>query len=309
VRRAANFINTGSVEEATTEGLVVVRSARRRLEAVWERFEGDGRWLSAPRSTVDATWMGGRDRRPILAVASALRGGGSRTPVAIALAKELAARGLEPILWVRGYRGQPTRAGWVTRGATADAHGDEAVVARASLPEAIAIWRGDWRSAPPRRGRLVVADGLFVGRPTPGVWTLQLAGRSSPTRALAGLHLARSSLMERAMLEGGAGGSIGLLTACARPARVRAALRSLGARPVLHVELGDHEPPSWQTLDRLARVHRLAAWCVDAKAGAWPVATNIAVMRIHHEVRLPPSVLEEATRWLAGTTLDGSDAR
>jgi tetraacyldisaccharide 4'-kinase len=103
---------------------------------------------------------------PVVVVGNITVGGTGKTPVVIALARALAARGLRPGIVTRGYGGRDDGIGAVTSGSDPLAVGDEPLLlaARAGCP----VWRGADRvaaatallAAHPDRDCLISDDGL-----------------------------------------------------------------------------------------------------------------------------------------------------
>ncbi len=112
----------------------------RTLKAIWFSHSAWARiasWLLIPFGWIVAYASTSRRKRiealrpphpPVIVVGNLVVGGSGKTPLAIALARELAARGLRPGLVCAGYRGQRTDARLIEAGANAAEHGDEAVL-------------------------------------------------------------------------------------------------------------------------------------------------------------------------------------
>ena len=141
-----------------------------RRPAFWDRAGGAGRALAplAPLWTAATRWRqaGGRAARagaPVICVGDACAGGSGKTPLAIALLRHLAERGLNPHALSRGYGGRlkgPLKVDTERHGAR-DV-GDEPLLLARHAP----VWVGGDRAAGARRavaddaGVLVMDDGL-----------------------------------------------------------------------------------------------------------------------------------------------------
>jgi tetraacyldisaccharide 4'-kinase len=133
------------------------------LEALWARTARPARPLTTPR--------------PALCVAGATLGGSGATPVAVAMARVLAAAGATVALVGHAYRARPRRARWVRPDDPLHEVGDEALVAARELAGVAHVAVGPTRQSAldlaSARADVVVLDGV-----------LALASPRAPMRAL-----------------------------------------------------------------------------------------------------------------------------
>lgn len=264
--------------EAESLSRTPVRHIARAVAALEER------WTSRPLFAYDLGRAGeeGIDKRLpyVVTVAGAYRGGSWKTPLAVALALEMAAKGKRVGLLGRGYRGADSAARLVATLDEAKRAGDEAfaayptlrgagvrcLVAASSVPSAlrlaadldVVVVDGCRLRPPPGRGMALLAtDGVSAGTtpwPAHPVLPVGLGTRLSPHGRLLVPVIDRCV---RASPEGyGAtydvaftpdvphdrwqGRCIVVVTTHARPQRMVAALARRGIVPAVHLALADH---------------------------------------------------------------------
>lgn len=233
----------------------------------------------------------------MICVGGATFGGSGKTPVAIALAQELAARGVSVALVGHGHKGRVVQATRVALDMSAGQVGDEAWLAARALapldvPVFVAPRRADAVRAAAQARSLLVVDGVLQTAPVraglsvlllPSEAELAMARvfpfgdlRAPPRRLRALCDLALTvrdqDLDVRACDPEGherplgelRGRRVGLFTALARPARVLRQLQGQGLCPVAHVRFADHGPVSPDVLRRVGRAQGVDVWvCTD----------------------------------------------
>ena len=80
---------------------------------------------------------------PVICVGNLTAGGSGKTPVALAIAEALIARGRKPFFLTRGYGGRDSGPTLVTENKEADAVGDEALLLARTAPTIVAHDRAD----------------------------------------------------------------------------------------------------------------------------------------------------------------------
>lgn len=98
---------------------------------------------------------------PVVCVGNPTVGGAGKTPVAIALAEALAARGFRPVFLTRGYRGRLRGPVLVTSAHTARDVGDEPLLLADRFPTVVAADRAAGGALAARHGDVVVMDDGF----------------------------------------------------------------------------------------------------------------------------------------------------
>jgi len=253
---------------------------------------------------------------PALCVGGATLGGSGKTPLAIAAAKALAARGHRVALIGHAYRARPSRARFVEPGDPVAVVGDEALEAARELagtPARVVV-------APTRQLAVDLAQGaadvLVLDGP------LQLAPRRARLSWLAvdeldpwgsgacppagDLRAPKASLLAatnavvpvRGRSRGAWDGEtllgwealrglrIGLVTSVARPHRVVALLRRNGVEPARVVVGPDHGP-----LPRFGADRDIDLWLTTGKD--WSLLGCVRAARIDYHLRLPPERLAQ----------------
>lgn len=231
----------------------------------------------------------------VVGVGGPTLGGSGKTPLAIALATELSARGLRVVFVGHGYRSRPPHAAMrVTPSSTVDAVGDEALIAAQALGGSAPVVVGPSRAAAlslaAELGDVAVVDGLLQTTPVRLAYSVLAldprrpwgSGRVVPFGDLrappASLRVAADELLAVGGPDCPAsfalsssvppGARVALVSSMARPARFGEAAGAAGVVALFHVKRDDHRPIALReaaTLRRQAGRHRLDAWCVDAK--------------------------------------------
>jgi len=252
-------------------------------------------------SHLGVAWPGLARKLPhaerMICVGGATFGGSGKTPVAIALAQALAARGVSVAFVGHGHKGRVVQATRVALNMSAAQVGDEAWLAARALapldvPVFVAPRRGDAVCAAALARSVLVVDGVLQTAPgraglsvllLPSEAELAMARvfpfgdlRAPPRRLRAlsdvALTLRDQDLDVRACDPEGherplgelRGLRVGLFTALARPARVLRQLQGQGLCPVAHVRFADHGPVSPGVLRRLERAQGVDVWvCTD----------------------------------------------
>ena len=223
-------------------------------------------------------WARGAARRPrvpalpgvhLVGVEGATLGGSWKTPVSLALARELAARGERVVFWSHGYGGRRGGGRWVSPREAPWEAGDEAVLAARALERVGVPVRvgelGGWAG----RGGVIVADGLRVERRSGACALLALdeeepwgAGECPPAGDLRARPRDLLEAASRVVVVGGGeperlpsgwwrgrwrleaselrGARVAAVTAVGRPGRFLGQLGRAGVEVVARVELPDH---------------------------------------------------------------------
>ena len=186
---------------------------------------------------------------PAICVGGATLGGTGKTPLAIAIAKRLAAGGARVALVGHAYRAAPGRARVVAPDDPLAKVGDEALVCARALAGIARVVVAPRRQAAmdlaARLADVMVVDGVLQLRPRRAALSILTIHTAAP-RALAAVadvvtpvttkmtcSIPWSALREE---------PVGLVTCLARPRRVLEALARVGVVPVAHVALPDHGP-------------------------------------------------------------------
>jgi tetraacyldisaccharide 4'-kinase len=233
----------------------------------------------------------------VVAVGGATLGGSGKTPVAIAVAGELARRGCRVAFVAHGYRARPPVAAIrVARTDAVTAVGDEALLAARALEGLAPVVVGRTRTAAlalaVELADVAVVDGLLQTSPRRVAYSLLALDRVRPWGSgrvvpFGDLRAAPGALRDSAdesVVVGGPdcatafslsaplppGSRVGLVSSMARPVRFLEAALGAGVAGMFHVKRADHQPLSRRearALRTLAERHHLDAWCVDAKTG------------------------------------------
>ena len=234
----------------------------------------------------------------MICVGGATFGGTGKTPVAIALAQELARQGVSVAFVGHGHKGRVTRPTRVGLDMSAAHVGDEAWLAVRALgaldvPVFVAPRRADAVRVAAQARSLLVVDGVLQTAPVraglsvlllPSEAELALARvfpfgdlRAAPQRLRAlcdlALTIGDQDLEVRACDGDGherplgdlRGRRVGLFTALARPARVLRQLQGQGVCPVAHVRFADHGPVHPRVLARVGRAQGVDVWVCTEK--------------------------------------------
>lgn len=262
----------------------------------------------------------------VVGVGGATLGGSGRTPVAIALAAELALRGCRVVFVGHGYRSR-SPLDCVTVAPTADvtAVGDEALLAARALDGRVPVVVGRTRAlalgCAAKLGDVAVVDGLLQASPSRLAYALLALERGRPWGSgrvvpFGDLRAAPPSLLaaaDESVAVGGAacevsfslstplpaGARVALISSMARPVRFAEAAVATGVSGLFHVKRDDHQPLARgeaRSLRALAACHRLDAWCVDAKTGvllgeaSFEIGAPTMVLRQH--LALSPELVD-----------------
>lgn len=234
----------------------------------------------------------------IVGVGARVRGGGGRTPLALALAGAWP----DAVLVGHGYGGAVRAPHRVRPSDPVALVGDEALIAARSLSVPVLVGpRAETLAAAARLGRVVIVDRLLQTRPTRLACSILVAPSppSARLRALVDVVVQPGSadLGERCWLEGSVPARVGLITSMARADRAASSLAALGVTVRVHVRRGDHARVAdhhRRALDRTAEAHGLEAWVVDAKTLALLDGRALAVPVVELRHALVPSAA-----WLA----------
>jgi len=307
-----------SLEEGAWTGRVA-----RGLAALWG--EQAARSIARP-----LRWQSGVR---VIAVGGATLGGSGKTPLAVACARALSSSGARVALVAHGYRARPTRARIVREDDDLDAVGDEALLAARELAgDALVVVGPSRQAALDRASRdvdVVVLDGVLQTAPRRASLSLlaldPLApwGAGAPPPAgdlkaprpalLAACDLVvpldrAPSLARFAYVESrGAYVSghlvpwrdlatlrVGLFTALARPARVRARLASEGLHPVRELAVPDHGPLDLSAASFTSRSpgRSVDMWLATPKCALHLQRRGIPCAVLEHRVTLLPPLLD-----------------
>ena len=246
------------------------------------------------------------------------RGGAGRTPVAIALAGALAARGLSVAFVGHGYRGDRCADPWlVSRDADVRRSGDEALIAARALHAIAPVVVGGGRERAleyaATLAEIIVVDRLTQARPTKlgcAILTIprfDVPRRASPVRddseavTIGGPECAESYRLVG--LDDGREHAVrlfvnrrcGLITSMALPRRALRALRAIGIAPLIHVERADHAPVDERDLRTLRDAGdrgRIDQWIVDAKTAVLLAGALPGLVCLVHSVELGDALLD-----------------
>lgn len=265
-----------------------MRGVGRRVADALERGDA-GAWASAASlvyGRVAAARLArdagaSQTRGQTISVFGATLGGSWKTPLAIALARALAERGVPAGFLAHGYLARRLGSRALAEGRLVRASdnpgevGDEALLAAhhlKALDVPVVVGRARAVSWPRLAGRCVVTDGGPGPRRPSSLRVLALdgpnpwgSGACPPAGDLRAPPPALEASADRVVRvwdeldadaagpddvtyalrlpEGLGGASVGVVTALARPRRFLGALGRRGVRPALHVELGDHAGP------------------------------------------------------------------
>jgi tetraacyldisaccharide 4'-kinase len=244
----------------------------------------------------------------VVCVGGATLGGSGKTRVALACAREIAARGTCVALIGHAYRARPREARIVRPDDTLEEVGDEALACARSLPSPAFVVVGPTRQAAvdgaaAAGAAVVVLDGALQISPVPAALSILAldserpwgAGDVAPAGDLRAPIDALARACDEAVLVDATpcaedlarlrGVRFGLFSALARPARlVRALARQRDPRlvPAVTVALGDHGP---MTAEAARRIH-------EADVDAW-VATPKCATHFATRATRPLLVLED----------------
>lgn len=268
----------------------------------------------------------------VVGVGGATLGGSGRTPVAIAVAAALAARGFDVAFVGHGFGAHSRDVRRVFgRERIADV-GDEALIAARLLPCPVFVGpRAEAIAMAARVAGIVIVDRLLQTRPRRVARALLVVDEARPWGAgappplgdlVASRERLRAAADEVVAVPGpdvteeieiaGDGLRVGLVTSCARPPRVLRSLERRGIVPRVHVERGDHAP--WSARDRqqvaaIGRARGVDRWLLDAK-------TSIAIddagdalegaAAIGHRLVLSPALVDRVVRAADDARGDGS---
>lgn len=237
----------------------------------------------------------------MICVGGATFGGAGKTPVAIALAQELAQSGASVAFVGHGHKGRLVGPMRVTKEHPVAQVGDEAWLAADALapfgvPVFVAPQRADAISEAAQARAVLVVDGVLQTHGVrAGLSVLLLPGaheltharvfpfgdlRAAPARlrALADVSLTRDDVAfelsvrnaqgQDASLSELRGARVGLFTAVGRPARVLQMLQAQGVQPVVHVRFADHGPVTARPLLRAQTSDGVDVWLCTDKCAA-----------------------------------------
>lgn len=261
-------------------------------ERPWPRWTGLPGLCSAVRPVALPAGLA------VVGVGGATLGGSGRTPVAIALAAELARRGCRVAFVAHGYRARlPAASLRVAPGADVRAVGDEALLAARALeglaPVVVGRSRASALALAAEVAEVAVVDGLLQSSPVRVAYSLLAldrarpwgSGRVLPFGDLRAPPSCLSGYADEAVAVGGPecatsfslssrlrpGSRVALVSSMARPGRFAEAAAASGVSALFHVKRADHQPLSGRetrAFRELASRHRLDAWCVDPKTSA-----------------------------------------
>ena len=265
----------------------------------------------------------------IVGVGGATLGGSGRTPVAIALASSLAARGRRVTLIGHGYGARSlSRVHVVRPDSRVDDVGDEALVAARLLEGRARVVVGPTRAAAieyaARTHGVLVVDRLLQTSPVRLSRALLVVDDRAPWGSgrvvpFGDLCAPRDALLDaadevvrvggaaatstivavsrsraRAPLSDFAGARVGLVTSVARPRRVVDLLAEHGVVPRVHVERPDHgraDPREVRALAARARLEGLDGWLLDAKS-AIHLELGSEAWTLDHRVSLSEAIVD-----------------
>jgi len=264
----------------------------------------------------------------VVGVGGTTFGGSGKTPLAIACAAELAARGARVALVGHAYRARPGRPRVVSAGDPLREVGDEALVAaRALEPLGVRVVVAPTRACAialaSREADTLVVDGVLQSAPVRVSLALLAAdaaepwGRRkavpplgylrAPAEALLGAcdmvitvgDGGRATLISEGAWIGGtlhpwralATRRLGLVCALARPERVVRFLAGRGIRPHALLCCRDHGPLGRRTIARAARA-RVDLWLATPKCALHVAAEapGLPLATIDHALALPPGL-------------------
>lgn len=297
---------------------IVIRLGARPLEAAWERTEA---WLGdrfRPRNfgvrTIDLP-----TRAIVVGVGGTCLGGAGRTPLAIGIAREVAARGVAVAFVGHGFGARglgEARRAKIDDGV--DDVGDEALIAARSLagiaPVFVARRRRDAIASAASAATVVVVDRLLQTRPRRlalSVLAIAEGAHAARSRGIAAadvvvtvggdgcpgqVSLATLGSPSRTVSADEARGlRVGLVTSVARPERVRRSAVSLGLDVRVHVERADHARVGPRLAGELAAIgarNQVDRWLFDAKSAALFEARSEAAWRLVHAVTPPRELID-----------------
>lgn len=312
-----------------------------RAPDFWRRESLAGRLLS-PLGAVYG-WMVARRLReanpyrpmvPVICVGNIVAGGAGKTPVCLALAAALRARGRQPHFLTRGYGGTEAGPRLVDPVRHSAARvGDEALLLAETAPAWVARWRPDGAQAAVQMGcdilvmddgfqnptmakdlSLVVVDGGYGfgnGRIIPAgpcrepvaaalarADAVVLIGEDTAGVAagLGGIPLLRARLVPGAEAQALRGRRVMAFAGIGRPAKFFATVRECGAEIAASRSFADHHP-----YDRA----EIAALAAEAeKTGALLVTTAKDAVRVPSDQRGLLTVLTVSLEWETPQALD-----
>lgn len=234
---------------------------------------------------------------PAICVGGSVLGGTGKTPLAIAIARFVASRGVSVALVGHAYRARPGCARVVRPEDDVRVVGDEALVCACALGGIARVVVAPHRQAAMAHAAelasVLVLDGVLQLRDRAALSILTVPDGCLPPRALRGVAdvvtRVRTTMSCEIAWDRLRRERIGLITCLARPQRVRRALAARGIFPAIHLALPDHGPRTSRKIEHEMAIARVDRWLATSKC-AQHLARPARLATLACEAVLAPSL-------------------